>query len=375
MNRLIIYFTVFIVLKGCRSAPTFMDNERYGQTCASCSGVETSNECEHNTRCDHNEVCSMHYYVTESGKSLFDYGCAVPQTCLQGIGPIFGKRSEGHHVKCVVCCNDTIACNRNLICNQNGSQNSSFPRECSDIKGILKSGVYTIYPFGKPTPLISVFCEVDEMEMSGHIFMCAINYTSITRIYRGELMEPLISLETGLTIKMVLVMHKANIGLVCIFESYTQKHQLSESELDFEVKRNDIIHQITSNGNHKLQIIMTDFSSVTKYANYDSFSVSNETNGYQLSVGGYSGDAGDSLTRHNGQKFTTDDRDNDPYGGWNCATHYHGAWWYEACHDSNLNGKYTLTSDCPYGTGIIWYTFHSSYYYCLKSTTMMIRRN
>ncbi|CAG2205376.1 unnamed protein product [Mytilus edulis] len=284
MNRLIIYFTVFIVLKGCRSAPTFMDNEGYGQTCASCSGVETSNECEHNTRCDHNEVCSMHYYVTESGKSLFDYGCAVPQTCLQGIGPIFGKRSEGHHVKCVVCCNDTIACNRNLICNQNGSQNSSFPRECSDIKGILKSGVYTIYPFGKPTPLISVFCEVDG---NGNV------WTDIQRRIDGT--------------------------------------------VDF-------------------------FRNWTDYKN-----------GFGNAQGEYW--IGDSLTRHNGQKFTTDDRDNDPYGGWNCATHYHGAWWYEACHYSNLNGKYTLTSDCPYGTGIIWYTFHSSYYYCLKSTTMMIRRN
>ncbi|XP_071140853.1 microfibril-associated glycoprotein 4-like isoform X2 [Mytilus edulis] len=335
MNRLIICFTVFIVLKGSRSEPTFMDNERYGQICASCSGVETSNECEHNIRCDLNEVCSMHYYVTESGKSLFDYGCAVPQTCLQGFAPIFGKRSEGHHVKCVVCCNDTIACNRNLTCNQN----SSFPRECSDIKGILKSGVYTIYPFGKPTPLISVFCEVDG---NGNV------WTDI---------------------------QKRIDGTVDFFRNWTDyKNGFGNAQGEYWIG-NDIIHQITSNGNHKLQIIMTDFSSVTKYANYDSFSVSNETNGYQLSVGGYSGDAGDSLTRHNGQKFTTDDRDNDPYGGWNCATHYHGAWWYEACHDSNLNGKYTLTSDCPYGTGIIWYTFHSSYYYCLKSTTMMIRRN
>lgn len=55
---------------------------------------------------------------------------------------------------------------------------------------------------------------------------------------------------------------------------------------------NDIIHQITSNGNHRLQIIMTDFSSVTKHANYDRFRVSNETNGYKLSLGRYSGDAG-----------------------------------------------------------------------------------
>lgn len=58
---------------------------------------------------------------------------------------------------------------------------------------------------------------------------------------------------------------------------------------------NDIIHQLTSNGNHRLQIIMTEFSNVMYHANYDSFSVSNETTGYQLSLGRYSGDAGNLL--------------------------------------------------------------------------------
>jgi hypothetical protein len=51
----------------------------------------------------------------------------------------------------------------------------------------------------------------------------------------------------------------------------------------------DKIHRLTIASQNKLRIDMEDWSGNKKYAEYDSFAVTNETQKYQLSLGTYSG--------------------------------------------------------------------------------------
>ena len=83
---------------------------------------------------------------------------------------------------------------------------------------------------------------------------------------------------------------------------------------------------MTTQASYNLRIDLEDWNGVKKYASYETFQVSSEEEGYELTVGGYKGDAGDSLSSHNGKKFSTYDVDNDeaPIQFWNgnCAARY-----------------------------------------------------
>ena len=77
------------------------------------------------------------------------------------------------------------------------------------------------------------------------------------------------------------------------------------------------------------------------------------------------------MEKHNGMKFTTKDVDND-FSEKNCAETFKGAWWYNACHYSNLNGHYLAGRTRSYADGVNWYHF-KGHYYSLKTSEMKVR--
>ncbi|XP_071981514.1 ficolin-1-like isoform X2 [Engystomops pustulosus] len=81
--------------------------------------------------------------------------------------------------------------------------------------------------------------------------------------------------------------------------------------------------------------------------------------------------SGDSMINHNNMKFTTKDQDNDRHSN-NCSNMYKGAWWYHACHNSNLNGQYFLGEHTPKSIGINWST-GKGHGYSYQRTEMKIR--
>ncbi|XP_028418007.1 microfibril-associated glycoprotein 4-like isoform X2 [Dendronephthya gigantea] len=137
----------------------------------------------------------------------------------------------------------------------------------------------------------------------------------------------------------------------------------------------DKIHRLTKSGQNVLRIDLMDFKSIEGYAKYGEFSVADESDKYRLKIGDYSAisNAGDSLTYHNQMQFTTRDSDNDLSDLKNCAKQHEGAWWYKACFQSNLNGKY-LDAGAISSKGIVWFAWENSYS-SLKETEMKIRPN
>ncbi|XP_014873465.1 tenascin isoform X3 [Poecilia latipinna] len=110
------------------------------------------------------------------------------------------------------------------------------------------------------------------------------------------------------------------------------------------------LHKITSGGQYELRVDLRDKGEMA-FAQYDRFSVSEPRTRYKVHVGGYSGNAGDSMTYHHGRPFSTYDHDND-IAVTNCALSYKGAFWYKNCHRVNLMGRY---GDNSHSKGVNWF--------------------
>ncbi|KAJ8279015.1 hypothetical protein COCON_G00060810 [Conger conger] len=124
---------------------------------------------------------------------------------------------------------------------------------------------------------------------------------------------------------------------------------------------------------YRLLVELEDWVGKKVYAEYSSFHLEPESESYRLRLGTYQGNAGDSLSSHNGKQFTTLDRDKDAFSG-NCAHFHKGGWWYNACGQTNLNGVWYMGGvyRSKFQDGIFWAEYGGGSY-SLKSVRMLIR--
>ncbi|KAG5267479.1 hypothetical protein AALO_G00222220 [Alosa alosa] len=214
------------------------------------------------------------------------------------------------------------------------------PLDCADIynDGSGRSGVYRIYPAG-PNSGRYVYCDMDTEGGKWTVFQRRMDGT--VNFYRGW------------------EQYKNGFG-----------HAAGEYWLGLET-----IHLLTLRKNYELRVDMEDFNGARVYANYTSFSISPqainaEVDGYRLHVSGFrNGGAGDSLTHHSGQKFSTFDNDQDSWAG-NCARTYMGAFWYNSCYYASPNGIYLWGAVDD--KGVSWHHWKGNKY-SLKSISMKMR--
>ncbi|XP_032811271.2 fibrinogen beta chain isoform X1 [Petromyzon marinus] len=159
----------------------------------------------------------------------------------------------------------------------------------------------------------------------------------------------------------------------------------------------ETVHQLTKQHTQQVLFDMSDWEGSSVYAQYASFRLENEAQGYRLWVEDYSGNAGNALlegatqlmgdnrtmTIHNGMQFSTFDRDND---NWNpgdptkhCSREDAGGWWYNRCHAANPNGRYYwggiyTKEQADYGTddGVVWMNWKGSWY-SMRQMAMKLR--
>ncbi|XP_056310182.1 microfibril-associated glycoprotein 4 isoform X2 [Danio aesculapii] len=218
------------------------------------------------------------------------------------------------------------------------------PIDCSEIykSGQTVSGIYSIYPVGDAP--VWVYCQMisdGKDEDNG-------GWTVFQRRMDGR------------------------INFYQPWEEYKRGFGTTEGEYWLGLEN---LYQLTRHKKYMLKVDLEDFEGRKGFAQYSSFSVGSEAEGYKLQVSGFTdGGAGDSLSAHNDQKFTTLDKDQDPNAE-NCARHFLGGFWYTAgCYYTNPNGMYLWGEHNTHtAIGVVWSTWKNSFSASMKTFLMKIK--
>ncbi|XP_038061088.1 microfibril-associated glycoprotein 4-like [Patiria miniata] len=213
--------------------------------------------------------------------------------------------------------------------------------------GYRSSGIYIIYPEGFGNGSLRVYCDM-ETDGGGWI-----------------------------------VFQRRQDGSVDFYRNWTE-YQSGFGDLsgDFWLGNDNLVTLTSddSRGTWELRVDLEDWENNTAWAKYSDFQIS--PGEFNLTIGQYdtSSTAGDSLgfddsyavfRYHRGRPFTTKDRDNDA-SVFNCAQRWGGAWWFNDCFISHLNGPYHAFWNAGYAKGVQWERW-KGYSYSLKKCSMKMR--
>ncbi|KAJ8033214.1 Angiopoietin-related protein 7 [Holothuria leucospilota] len=274
-----------------------------------------------------------------------DYACSTDASCTVKDGFRKCHCNEGYE-------GDGETCIRN-----------SF-KDCYEAyqAGHTTDGVYTLLPTGWTGSAFTVFCDMTTAGGGWTVIQRRVD--GVTDFYRG-------------------------------WDEYREGFGAREAGNDFWLG-NEKMYNLTNQKDYKLRVDIVTSDGSSKYQEYASIRIDDESTKYRLSLGSSTGTAGNSLhSCSNGGQFSTRDQDNDGCSVHDFAKGNRGAWWYNSqecshhctacyysykyyCYDfetrsgcfnvgsvSNLNGDYNGGN----GQDIFW-----SHYHCnLNSAEMKIR--
>ncbi|XP_043188070.1 fibrinogen-like protein 1 [Amphibalanus amphitrite] len=214
------------------------------------------------------------------------------------------------------------------------------PRDCSELPSGYPSGVYALHPgWGRSSP-VEVFCDMETDGGGWTVFQRREDILPREDFYRNW------------------TEYKYGFG------DLTGEFWMGLEKLWLLTGKSD--------RRYELRVDLGDFDGEKRYARYENFRISSELDGYRVTGGSYTGNAGDSMAYHFGQKFSTRDKDQDKHFS-NCARDRESGWWFKSCDQANLNGVY-LSGEVKDGTGrgVAWDSWRGQQY-SLKSAEMKIR--
>lgn len=186
--------------------------------------------------------------------------------------------------------------------NTNTTNTTDFPVDCTDIflQGQRSSGVYAIKP--NQSQPFHVFCEM------------------------------------GSDGGAVVIQHRedGSVDFDQTWERYERGFGHLQGEFWLGLEK---IYAIARQGQHIMHIQVEDWKDEIRSIDY-LITLDGPVSDYTLHLTHLGGNLPDAMSNHTGMRFSTKDRDNDNHEDSNCARNYTGGWWFNACGDTNLNGRY-----------------------------------